>query len=132
MGEQTDFCRRLHTGAFSPWLHITSIGISGSYRTTTASKLRLARQNAGKAQVMDCPICMDLKRAYEAGLSEYIEARSSVCFRACTRLAARKNVEMERARYEVEEHRLVCVSAVRVFARLPGREVSTSLRPLAA
>lgn len=30
MGEQTDFCRRLHTGAFSPWLHITSIGISGS------------------------------------------------------------------------------------------------------
>src|ERR1035441_2613100 len=30
MGEQTDFCRRLHTGAFSPWLHITLIGISGS------------------------------------------------------------------------------------------------------
>lgn len=86
------------------------------------------RKGAG----MDCPICMDLKRAYEAGLSEYIEARSSVCFRACTRLAARKNVEMERARYEVEEHRLVCVSAVRVFARLPGRAVSTSLRPLAA
>ena len=81
---------------------------------------------------MECTICMDLKRAYEAGLSEYIEARSSVCFRACTRLVARKNVEMERARYEVEEHRLVCVSAVRVFARLPAREVSTSLRPLAA
>ena len=56
---------------------------------------------------MDCPSCRDLKRAYEAGLSEYIEARSSVCFRACTRLAARKNVEMERARYEVEEHLLV-------------------------
>ena len=81
---------------------------------------------------MECTICMDLKRAYEAGLSEYIEARSSVCFRACTRLAARKNVEMERARYEVEEHRLVCVSAVRVFARLPGRDVSSSLTPLAA
>jgi hypothetical protein len=81
---------------------------------------------------MDCPNCRDLKRAYEAGLSEYIEARSSACFTACTRLAARKNVEMERARYELEEHRFVCVSAVRVFARLPGRDVSSSLRPLAA
>src|ERR1039458_2315235 len=56
---------------------------------------------------MDCPICRDLKRTYEAGFREYIEARSSACFRACTRLAARKNVEMERARDEVEEHRLV-------------------------
>ena len=56
---------------------------------------------------MDCPICRDLKRMYEAGVREYIEARSSACFRACTRLAARKNVEMERARDEVEEHRLV-------------------------
>jgi hypothetical protein len=81
---------------------------------------------------MECTICMDLKRAYEAGLSEFIEARSSVCFRTCTRLAARKNVEMERARYEVEEHLLVCASAVRVFARLPGRGVSTSFRRLAA
>ena len=81
---------------------------------------------------MDCTICMDLKRAYEAGLSEYIEARSSTCFRFCTKPAARKNVDMERARYELEEHRFVCVSAVRVFARLPGRGVSTSFRPLAA
>jgi hypothetical protein len=56
---------------------------------------------------MDCPSCRDLKRAYEAGLSEYIEARSSVCFRLCTKLAARKNVEMERAKYELEEHRFV-------------------------
>jgi len=81
---------------------------------------------------MNCPRCRDLERAYKVGLSEYIEARSSAWFRVCAKLAARKNVEMERARYEVEEHRLVCVSAVRVFARLPGRAVSTSLRPLAA
>lgn len=81
---------------------------------------------------MDCTICMDLKRAYEAGLSEYIEARSSVCFRLCTKLAARKNVEMERAKYELEEHRFVCVSAVRVVALLPEPAVSASFRPLAA
>jgi hypothetical protein len=39
---------------------------------------------------------------------------------------------MERARYELEEHRLVCVSAVRVFTRLRGRGASMSLRQLAA
>jgi hypothetical protein len=81
---------------------------------------------------MHCPICRDLERAYEAGLGEYIEARTSACFRVCTESAARKNVDMERARYELEEHRFMCVSAVRVFARLPGRDVSSSVRPLAA
>ena len=81
---------------------------------------------------MDCPNCRDLERAYEVGVSEYIEARSSTCFRFCTKPAARKNVDMERARYELEEHRFVCVSAVRVLARLPERDVSTSLRQLAA
>jgi len=81
---------------------------------------------------MDCPICMDLKRAYEAGLSEYIGARSSVCFRACTRLAARKNVEMERARYDLEEHQSVCDSALRAPSHLPEREQPVNLRPMAA
>jgi hypothetical protein len=75
---------------------------------------------------------MDLKRAYEAGLNEYIEARSSACFRVCTKLVARKNVDMERARYELEEHRFLCLSAVKVFALLPERDVSTSLKQLAA
>jgi hypothetical protein len=81
---------------------------------------------------MDCTICRDLERAYEAGLSEYIEARSSACCRVCTNLVAKKNVDMERARYELEEHRLVCVSAVRVFGLLPEWDGSKSLRPLAA
>ena len=77
---------------------------------------------------MDCPICRGLERAVEAGLSEYIEARSSASFRVCTELAAQKNVEMERARYALGEHRLVCVSAVRVFTLLPQSDLSTSLR----
>jgi hypothetical protein len=81
---------------------------------------------------MNCPICRHLERAYKSGLSEYIGARYSAWFRVCTKLAARKNVELERARYELEEHRLVCASAVRVFLPLPGRDVPTSLRPLAA
>src|ERR1039457_2806162 len=68
--------------------------------------------------LMDCPICRDLKRAYEAGLSEYIEARSSAYFQLSKRLAAQKNVEMERARYELEEHQLRCVSALRLSCTL--------------
>jgi hypothetical protein len=81
---------------------------------------------------MDCPICRGLERAFEVGLSEYIEARSSASFRVCTKLAAHKNVEMERARYALGEHRLLCLAAVSVFSLLPQRDVSTSLRRLAA
>ena len=81
---------------------------------------------------MDCLICRGLERAFEAGLSEYIEARSSASFRVCTKLAAYKNVEMERARYALREHRHVCASAVRMFTHLPQRDASTSLRRLAA
>jgi hypothetical protein len=81
---------------------------------------------------MDCPICRVLERAFEAGLSEYIEARSSASFRVCTKLAAYKNVEMEHARSALGEHRLVCVSAVRVLTLLPQWDVSTGLRRLAA
>ena len=72
---------------------------------------------------MNCPICRDLERAFEAGLSEYLAARSSACFRVCTKLAAQKNVEMERARYELEEHQALCVATVRVLALLPARDV---------
>jgi hypothetical protein len=81
---------------------------------------------------MDCPICRELERAYEAGFSEYMRARSSACFPICMKLAAQKNVEMERARYELEEHRGLCVSAVKAFAPKPEECVSTALTQLAA
>jgi hypothetical protein len=80
---------------------------------------------------MDCSICRDLARAFEAGLSEYIEARSSASYQLSKRLAAKKNVDMERARYELEEHRLVCVS-VRVLALLPEPYLTTNLKQRAA
>jgi hypothetical protein len=76
---------------------------------------------------MGCLICRDLERAYKVGLSEYLKARSSVCFRFCTQFAARKNVDMERARYELEEHRFICVSAIRASALLLGRDAPASL-----
>jgi hypothetical protein len=64
-----------------------------------------------------CPICENLKRAYAAGLSEYIEARSSACFGISKKVAAQKNVEMERAKYELEEHQFACVVCVRELKR---------------
>ena len=81
---------------------------------------------------MDCLICRDLARVFEAGLREYIEARSLACSQVSTNLLATKNVDMERAKYELEEHRLVCASAIRALAYLPKRNVSTSFIQLAA
>jgi len=61
-----------------------------------------------------------------------VEARSSACFRVCMDVAARKNVEMERARYEFEEHRRVCVCSLRAIALLPQQGVSPNLKQLVA
>jgi hypothetical protein len=42
------------------------------------------------------------------------------------------NVEMERARYELEEHQSVCISTVRMRVLLPQREAPATVRTLAA
>ena len=81
---------------------------------------------------MACTICDNLEHTFEAGHSEYIEARSSACYGVCTKLAAFKRVEMERARYDLEEHMHVCDSAISALAHLPVREVPSNLRQRAA
>jgi len=85
---------------------------------------------------MGCPVCSNLDRAFAAGLRDYLEARSSACYEVSVRPAARKLVEMERARYELEEHRLGCAwvapTALRVPAPLPAKKAPTSLRQIAA
>jgi hypothetical protein len=60
---------------------------------------------------MDCLECKNLKEAFESRLSKYIEARSDAFYRVSTELAAKRNVDMERAKNNFEEHQLVCVSA---------------------
>jgi hypothetical protein len=65
---------------------------------------------------MTCPICRDLERAYETALSEYIEARSSEWYFICPNVAARKNVDLESARCELEEHKPVCASTIGAVA----------------
>jgi hypothetical protein len=69
---------------------------------------------------MKCLICRELERAYNVGLGEYIEARSSACYRFTKRFAAAKNVDLERARYELEEHRHLCAPVCKVLT-LPGK-----------
>jgi hypothetical protein len=63
---------------------------------------------------MDCLICKELERVFESGYSEYIEARSAAYYRVSTERAAYKNVDKERAKSDLEEHRLVCVSTTKV------------------
>lgn len=81
---------------------------------------------------MNCPICRDLIRAFVAGVDEYRTARYSACYRVTTEFAAQKNVDMERARCDVEEHHRICVEFVRSIAHLPERDVTPRLRPIAA
>ena len=81
---------------------------------------------------MGCLICEDLERIFRARLAEYAEACSSECYRVNKKFAAHKNVEMERARYELEEHRSVCLAARRPPVILPQREAPKSIRHFAA
>jgi len=59
---------------------------------------------------MDCLKCKDLSGALESRHTQYVEARSSAYYHVSTELAAKKNVDMERARYDLQEHRAVCAS----------------------
>jgi hypothetical protein len=62
---------------------------------------------------MTCLICKDLERTLDYKRSKYFEARSAAYYQVSTELAAQKNVDMERAKSNLEEHQLVCVSAAK-------------------
>ena len=66
---------------------------------------------------MGCLICKDLERTLDFRRSKYFEARSAAYYQVSTELAASKNVDMERAKSALEEHRLVCD-----FSRLGATE----------
>jgi hypothetical protein len=68
---------------------------------------------------MDCLICKDLERTLDYRRSKYFEARSAAYYQISTEFAAQKNVDMERAKSDLEEHQLLCVSAAKV--RLQGQ-----------
>jgi hypothetical protein len=72
---------------------------------------------------MHCLLCENLELAFEARRSEYVEATSLANYRISKRFAAYKNVEMERARTELEEHQSVCAFAVTASAHKPPAAV---------
>jgi hypothetical protein len=57
---------------------------------------------------MSCEICKDLDRALERAQASYMAARSAAYYRVSTDFAAKKEVDMERVKTDVQEHRLVC------------------------
>lgn len=65
---------------------------------------------------MDCPRCMVLEQAFEFKLNKYSAARSAAFFQVSTELAAKKMVDMERARNDLEEHQLTCLCVQAVNA----------------
>jgi hypothetical protein len=69
---------------------------------------------------MNCAICTNLERALNFRLSKYIEARSAAFYRVSGELAAKRNVDMHRAKSDLEEHQLVCVGAAEESA--PSRK----------
>lgn len=63
-------------------------------------------------RLMDCLECKDLDRALKLTLASYLTARSAAFYRVCTAIAAKREVDMERARTDLQEHRLVCPFAI--------------------
>jgi len=67
---------------------------------------------------MSCQLCENLERAFKARWNEYCEANTASYSLVSNKFAAYLNVEMERARNELEEHRLTCVFATNAPASL--------------
>ena len=60
----------------------------------------------------NCLACENLNRVYESKLTKYLAARSAVLYRISTEFAAKQQVDMERAKNDLEEHLLICPSVM--------------------
>ena len=111
---------------------------AGTYRT--GSMLRISSSSTKTTQtqpaqvraveeVMHCSTCRNLERAFAHRNGEYLKARAATYSRFSLRFVAYTNVEMERARSELDVHRAVClfVSAV---AGSPGSPASALIPEL--
>lgn len=70
---------------------------------------------------MNCAECKDLERYFDEMHVRYEAARTSAYYRVCTELGARREVDMERAKSALEEHREVCARAVAEQPFTPAR-----------
>jgi len=69
----------------------------------------------------NCWECENLNRVFESELAKYLAARSAALYRISTEFAAMQQVDMERAKNDMEEHLLVCrfATKVRCLALVP-------------
>jgi hypothetical protein len=63
-----------------------------------------------------CSECQNLNRVFESKRTEYLAARSAVLYRISTEFAARQQVDMERAKNDIEEHMSICSFATKLRA----------------
>jgi hypothetical protein len=55
-------------------------------------------------------VCRNLYRIVDRARAEYADARSAVFYTISTEIAAKRQVDMERAKTDLREHRSVCSS----------------------
>jgi hypothetical protein len=56
----------------------------------------------------NCPECESLNQVFESRLTAYLAARSAVLYQISTEFAAKQQVDMERAKNDMEEHLSIC------------------------
>jgi hypothetical protein len=56
----------------------------------------------------NCPECESLNQIFEFKLTAYLAARSAVLYHISTEFAAKQQVDMERAKNDMEEHLSIC------------------------
>jgi len=67
----------------------------------------------------NCLECENLNRVYGSKLAKYHAARCAVLYRINTEFAARQQVDMERAKNDMEEHLLTCPFATKAGCLMP-------------
>lgn len=78
---------------------------------------------------MKCTICKELTRVLESEQARYKKAREAAYYLVCTELAARIQVDMERAYTALREHCSSCAAAEsvgHVIAAMPVPQLSGS------
>ena len=75
-----------------------------------------------EAHALKCGDCKYLEGIFELSLERYVAACAAAFYRISTEFAARKNVDMERAKNDLEEHQRLCAF---------GKEVRPAEPPMA-
>ena len=57
---------------------------------------------------LKCSECRNLTRVFELAQARHVEALSAAFYRVCTEIAAKREVDMERAANDLYEHQLIC------------------------